>query len=73
MRDLSNEGEGSYRQNVSVNVYTYVENVQELFCGRGLQGPRCQHLGIIFVREKLQKDHSNITYMSRAHKNGRLE
>ena len=44
------------------HVYTHIENVQELFCGGGLQGPRCQHLGVIFVREKLQKDHNNVTH-----------
>ena len=37
--------------------------MQKLFCGGGLQGSRCQHLGVIFVREKLQKDHSNVTHI----------
>ena len=46
----------------SLHIYTHIENVQELFCGGGLQGPRCQHLGVIFVREKLQKDHNNVTH-----------
>ena len=51
------------RVRVPTDVYTYIENVQKLFCGGGLQGSRCQHLGVIFVREKLQKDHSNVTHI----------
>ena len=52
----------TYSMSFFFYVYTHIENVQELFCGRGLQGPRCQYLGVIFVREKLQKDHNDITH-----------